>query len=75
MMAQLDFEIQRVTQALKDKHMWDDTILIFTTDNGGMPVVGGFNYPFRGMKSESWDGGVRGPAFIRIPKKNNQNHC
>lgn len=43
----------------------------FTTDNGGMPIVGGYNYPFRDMKSDSWEGGVRGPAFVRIPNNFN----
>jgi arylsulfatase A-like enzyme len=68
MMLQLDYELSRVIQSLKDNNLWEDTILVFTTDNGGMPIVGGYNYPFRGMKSDSWEGGVRGPAFVRIPK-------
>ena len=32
-----------------------------------MPLCGGFNYPFRGSKSMAWEGGVRVPAFIRVP--------
>jgi arylsulfatase A-like enzyme len=68
MMLQLDYELSRVVQRLKERKLWEDTILVFTTDNGAMPIVGGYNYPFRGMKSDSWEGGVRGPAFIRIPE-------
>jgi arylsulfatase A-like enzyme len=67
MMLQLDYELSKVVDSLKKKNMWEDTVLVFTTDNGGMPIVGGYNYPFRGMKSDSWEGGVRGPAFVRIP--------
>jgi len=71
MMAQLDYELNNVVNSLKEKNMWEDTIFLFTTDNGGMPVVGGSNYPFRGMKGDAWEGGVRGPAFIKIPTKYN----
>jgi arylsulfatase A-like enzyme len=49
--------------------VWDDTILLFTSDNGGNNFVGGNNFPYRGSKSMSWEGGVRVPAFIRAPER------
>ena len=59
----------RPLQALRDAGMWDETVLLFTSDNGGNPVAGGMNYDFRGLKSTAWEGGVRVPGFIRAPAR------
>eukprot|EP01105_Mastigella_eilhardi_P010118 TRINITY_DN236_c1_g1_i1.p1 TRINITY_DN236_c1_g1~~TRINITY_DN236_c1_g1_i1.p1 ORF type:complete len:641 (-),score=141.98 TRINITY_DN236_c1_g1_i1:1679-3481(-) len=67
MMAQLDDGIAHVTAALRESGRWDRTLLILTSDNGGMQYVGGSPFPLRGEKSMAWDGGVRVPAFVRAP--------
>lgn len=64
----LDRSIGRITRALADKHMLDDTLIVFVSDNGA-PTVGefanwGVNLPFRGKKETPWEGAVRVPAFV-----------
>jgi len=43
-------------------------VILFSSDNGGAPAVGGFNYPYKGQKATVYEGGVRSPAFIHVPK-------
>jgi len=71
MMAALDDSLRLTVEALKEKGIWNDTFLVVTSDNGGMPnVPGGFpdsagsNYPFRAGKGLCFEGGVRGVALV-----------
>eukprot|EP00808_Paulinella_micropora_P001964 g82167.t1 len=68
MVVGLDEGVRNVTQHLRRLGMWDDTVLVFTSDNGGMPHAGGLNYPFRGAKTSTWEGGSRVPAFVHGAK-------
>ena len=56
---------------LKEKGMWENTLLVVSADNGGAPC-GGSNYPLKGCKGTFFEGGVRALAFANgglIPKE------
>eukprot|EP00051_Salpingoeca_urceolata_P005611 m.74892 g.74892 ORF g.74892 m.74892 type:complete len:656 (+) comp14460_c0_seq2:182-2149(+) len=63
MLTALDIGVGNVTDAFKRAGLWDDTVFVFTTDNGG--IGAGSNYPLRGQKVLNWEGGVKGAAFVR----------
>jgi len=64
MVDSLDKGTRALVSSLKKAAMWDNTILIFTTDNGGEVLEGGNNWPLRGNKGTVFEGGTRGAAFI-----------
>eukprot|EP00959_Pyramimonas_sp_CCMP1952_P126523 2646350-Pyramimonas_sp.AAC.1 len=51
---------------MKTKGMWDNTLVIFTSDNGGPIYEPGAanNYPLKGGKYSDWEGGIRTNAFV-----------
>jgi arylsulfatase A-like enzyme len=66
MTTELDFGVANVTQALKDSGLWENTVLIFISDNGG-PLDHSTNYPLRGGKGSEWEGAYRVEAFVTSP--------
>lgn len=60
---ELDWGVSNVTSALKLAGMWDNTVVVVTSDNGG-PLPHTYNWPLRGGKHTYWEGGIRGEAFI-----------
>ena len=67
----LDRGVGRVLQALRDNGLDENTIVIFTSDNGGAGYVGidDLNKPFRGWKITNFEGGIHVPFFIKWPAK------
>ena len=54
----LDDSIGKIVSAFKQKGIWNETIVYFTTDNGGSSLYGGNNFPYRGIKvgMSCWEG-------------------
>lgn len=69
MVVSLDDGVGRVTRALDDFGLAENTLLIFLTDHGGDPVYGGSNKPLRGDKATLFEGGLKVPCVMRFPGK------
>ena len=67
----LDRSVGRVMAALEEEGLSDNTIVIFTSDNGGAGYIGlaDVNAPFRGWKITHFEGGIRVPLFVRWPRE------
>jgi arylsulfatase A-like enzyme len=69
MIRALDRSVGRVMEALKENGLDENTIVIFSSDNGGPGYLGipDVNKPFRGWKLTYFEGGIRVPLFVRWP--------
>src|SRR5438093_4998391 len=65
MVRQMDLQIGRVLQALEVAGIATNTVVIFTSDNGGERFSD--TWPFTGKKMELLEGGLRIPAIVRWP--------
>ncbi|WP_397364563.1 sulfatase [Olleya sp. R77988] len=70
----MDDAVGIVLKALEANGVADNTIVVFTSDNGG--VASGDHYatsnlPLRGGKGYQWEGGIKAPFFIKVPRLNN----
>jgi arylsulfatase A-like enzyme len=65
MMKSLDEGVGRVLRALEESGHARETLVVFTSDNGGERFS--YNWPFTGKKLELFEGGIRVPAMLRWP--------
>ncbi|MFS4417270.1 sulfatase-like hydrolase/transferase, partial [Maribacter sp. 2307ULW6-5] len=67
---QMDRAVGIVLDKLEELGLEDNTIIVFTSDNGGVASGDAFsttNLPLRGGKGYQWEGGIREPYFIKVP--------
>ena len=66
----MDEGIGKVMKTLENENMLDNTIIVFTADNGAVYGKRGSNFPLRGGKQSLFEGGVRAVSFINSPLLN-----
>jgi arylsulfatase A-like enzyme len=69
----MDDAVGEVLKALDELGLAENTIVIFTSDNGGVAAGDAFatsNLPLRGGKGYQFEGGIREPYFIKVPSMN-----
>jgi uncharacterized sulfatase len=71
MIRALDRGVGRVLAALRENGLEQNTLVIFTSDNGGAHYIGlpAVNQPFRGWKISFFEGGIHVPYFIKWPDR------
>ncbi|MDG1322977.1 MAG: sulfatase, partial [Porticoccaceae bacterium] len=71
MVRAIDRSVGRVLDTLDQEGLADNTLVMFTSDNGGAGYIGipEVNQPFRGWKITMFEGGLRVPMMIKWPSK------
>ncbi|HBJ37771.1 MAG TPA: sulfatase, partial [Planctomycetaceae bacterium] len=70
MIETMDDAVGRVMAAIEAQGIADRTIVVFTSDNGGVASGDAFatsNLPLRTGKGRQWEGGIRVPYYIHVP--------
>lgn len=64
MVRAVDESVKNITATYAALGILNDTLFVLSGDNGGIPDVGGNNFPLRGNKATTFEGGVRSIAFV-----------
>lgn len=65
----IDWSVRALLEELRYLGLEEDTMIVFTSDNGGRGDHGGSNAPLRGKKGTTWEGGQRVPCIFYWPGK------
>lgn len=63
----VDWSVGVIVDELRRQNLDEDTLIIFTSDNGARGDYGGSNGPLRGGKGTTWEGGMRVPCIMYWP--------
>ena len=70
--ASVDYAIHKIIEELKRAGMYENSVILVTTDNGGGPPYS--NLPLKGTKETMYEGGIRGVSFLNSPLLNTSNY-
>ena len=59
MVLDMDDAVKDIVKSLKKNDLYNDTVIVFTTDNGGAISHGASNWPLRGTKGTMFEGGTK----------------
>lgn len=66
---EIDWSVGEILQCLKKEGLDEQTMVVFTSDNGAAQQFGGSNKPLSGWKGRTMEGGMRVPCIMRWPGK------